>query len=198
MRRRTFLIAMPAALMGCASERVWAPTPDVQRAIYRHDGPPALTLFTVVSNHNGTGGHTALLINGSQRVVFDPAGTFKHPALPERNDVVFGMTEKAVAFYKDYHARVSWHVVSQEVAVSHDVAEAALVKAQEYGAVSQAMCAISTSTIVSGLPGFETVRRSWFPLNVMRDFDALAGVKKDTFYDDSPDSNRTIEAPAVL
>ena len=62
----------------------------VQRAAYRHDGPPALTLYTMVSNKTGAGAHTSLMINGSQRVIFDPAGSVQHPDIAERGDVLFG------------------------------------------------------------------------------------------------------------
>jgi hypothetical protein len=197
MRRILLAILLPLSLAACA-EPVWAPEEEVRRAAYRHDGPPALTLFTVVSNRDGSGGHTALLVSGSQRVVFDPAGTFKHPALPERNDVVFGMTDKAVQFYKDYHARETFHVVSQEVRVSPEVAEAALRAVQEYGAVPKAFCSNATTEVLRGLPGFETVPRSFSPLATMRWFDALPGVKRSVFRDDSPATNKTIRAPAVL
>lgn len=198
MRQIAIWMVLTLGLFGCGAEKVWAPEEEVQRAIYKHDAPPSITLITVVSNSNGSGGHTALLVNGSHRAVFDPAGTFQHPALPERNDVVFGMTDKAVQFYKDYHARETWHVVTQEVPVSPEVAELALRKIQDNGAVPKAMCAQATTGILAGLPGFESVPRTMFPLAVMRAFDQLPGVKRDVFYDDSPANNDFIEAPAVL
>ena len=75
MKRLLLILVMPLFLAACAGEAVWAPEEEVQQSIYRHDGPPSITVFTVISNQNGSGGHSALLINGSQRVIFDPAGT---------------------------------------------------------------------------------------------------------------------------
>lgn len=198
MRRIFLAFLLPLALAACGAEPSWAPDAEVKRALYRDAGPPTLTLFTVVSNQNGSGGHSALMVSGSQRAIFDPAGTFKHPALPERNDVIFGMSDKAVQFYKEYHARVTWRVVSQEVPVSPEVAEMALRRIQTYGAVPKAFCAQATSEILSDLPGFETVPRGFSPLAVMRAFDRMPGVRKDVFRDESPANNDFIKAPAVL
>lgn len=198
MRRILVLLMLPLALAACGAEPTWAPEAEVQRSLYRDNGPPTLTLFTVVSNQNGSGGHSALMVSGSHRAVFDPAGTFQHPALPERNDVIFGMSDKAVQFYKEYHARVTWRVVSQEIVVSPEVAEAALQKIQAYGAVPKAYCAVATSAVVSSLPGFENAPTGFSPIALMKYFDTLPNVKREVFRDDSPANNDFIRAPAVL
>ncbi|WP_425051453.1 hypothetical protein [Psychromarinibacter sp. S121] len=198
MRRIALVLLMPLFLAACGAEPTWAPDDAVQRSLYRHDGPPTITLFTVISNQNGSGGHSAIMVNGSHRAIFDPAGTFQHPALPERNDVVFGMSDKAVQFYNDYHARVTWHVVRQDVVVSPEVAEAALQRIQSYGAVPKAMCAQATSSILNDLPGFQHVPQTFSPIAVMNAFDNIPGVKKSVFRDDSPANNDFIKAPAVL
>ena len=113
LSRRLFLAGAPLAVAGCASEPVWAPQSDVARAAYRHPGPPALTLFTTRNVGSGNGAHTGLMVNASQRVLFDPAGTFGAPSLPERNDVIFGVTPRVVEYYTGYHARTSYYVVEQ-------------------------------------------------------------------------------------
>ena len=74
MKRILIALILPLFLAACGAESVYAPEEDVQRAIYRHDAPPSITVLTVVSNRDGSGGHSALLINGSQRLIFDPAG----------------------------------------------------------------------------------------------------------------------------
>ncbi|MDF0595437.1 hypothetical protein [Psychromarinibacter halotolerans] len=198
MRRIALVLLMPLFLAACGAESTWAPDDAVQRALYRHDGPPTITLFTVISNQNGSGGHSAIMVNGSHRAIFDPAGTFQHPALPERNDVVFGMSDRAVQFYNEYHARVTWHVVRQDVVVSPEVAEAALQRIQAYGAVPKAMCAQATSDILNDLPGFGNIPQTFSPLAVMRAFGARPGVTRSEFRDDSPANNDFIKAPAVL
>ena len=197
MRRLIFVLLLPLALAACGAQSVWAPEADVQRAIYRHDAPPSITVITVVSNRDGSGGHSSLLINASQRVVFDPAGTFNHPQLPERNDVIFGMKPAAVDFYLDYHARETWHVVSQEIPVSAEVAETVLRRAMEYGAVPKAYCTRANTDILVGIPGFEGVPRTFYPVRLMTYIDTLPGVKRSVFRDDSPANNATIVAPVL-
>ena len=196
--RLILALAVLLALAACGAEPVWAPEEEVQRAVYRHDGPPSITVFTVVSNRDGSGGHSSLLINGSQRVIFDPAGTWYHPQLPERNDVHFGMKNAAVDFYIDYHARETWHVVSQEIRVSPEVAERALRLAQDYGAVPKAYCTRANTDILAQLPGFQGVPSTFYPVKLMEWIDAnVPGVTRDVTYDDSPANNATIEAPVL-
>jgi len=197
MRRWMLVLLLPLILAACGAEKVWAPEEEVQKAIYRSDAPPSITVITVVSNSNGSGGHSSLLINGSQRLIFDPAGTFNHPQLPERNDVIFGMTDDAIEFYKDYHARVTWHVVSQEIPVSAEVAEMALRAVQEYGAVPKAYCTRANTDILKSLPGFEGVPSTFFPVKLMNYVDGLPNVKRSVYRDDSPANNATIVAPRL-
>lgn len=185
MRHLILAVLLPLLVAACGgAEPVWAPDAEVARAAYRHDGPPSLTLITVISNRSGSGGHSGLIVNGSQRVIFDPAGSFRSEMIPERNDVIFGIDPRVLDFYIDYHARPEWHVVLQEVPVSPEVAQRALALVQGYGAVPKARCADSTTTILRQLPGFEPIRHSWYPKRVMEDFARLPGVRTQTFRDD--------------
>ncbi len=164
MRRIFVLLTLLLGLAACAGESVWAPDEAVERARYSSSGAPTLTLFTVINERSGNGGHAALMVSApSERVLFDPAGSFHHPRLPERNDVVHGMTDQAVDFYIDYHSRVTWRVVRQDLVVPAAVAEQALRAVKEYGAVPKAFCANSVSAILRSLPGFENFRSSMFP-----------------------------------
>ncbi|WP_298260097.1 hypothetical protein [uncultured Litoreibacter sp.] len=189
MMRLVLSVVMVACLAACSAEPVWAPDDQVRSKAYRHNGPASLTLITVISNRSGAGGHTGLLINGSQRVVWDPAGSWWSPNAPERNDLHYGMTDRMVGVYVDYHTRETYHTVLQEVQVSPEVAELALKEAASYGAVSKAACAQSTSTILSRLPGFESINASFFPKKTMAAFGKLPGVKTRKVYDDDPDDN---------
>lgn len=189
-------LVLPVALAACGAVDRAAPLADVQRAAYRHNAPASLTLYTAISNNTGAGGHSGLLINGSQRVMFDPAGTWWNRRTPERGDVIYGMTDPALDLYVDYHARVTYHVVVQEVRVSPEVAEQALQIVQSYGAVGKSMCARSISDVLSRLPGFESVGRTWFPRALMEDFARLPGVTEAKVFDDSPDNNKgLLDAP---
>lgn len=182
-------LAVLLILAGCGAPSVWATDEEVSRAAYRHDGPPTLTLFTVINNRSKSGAHSALMVNASQRVIFDPAGTWHHPRLPERNDVHFGMTDAAVAFYVDYHSRVTYHTVIQEVVVSKEVAQMAMNAMLAHGAVSKAQCSTSITSILADLPGFGSIKHTWYPKRLMESFAQLPGVKTETVYDDDPDKN---------
>jgi hypothetical protein len=199
--RLGMLLLAAAVLTACgAAEPVWAPDTEVSRSVYHHDGPTAITLFTVVGARSGAGAHSGLMVNApSQRAMFDPAGTFNHPHLPERNDVIFGMSDAAVAFYIDYHARVTYDVIEQTVLVSPEVAELALARIQAYGAVGKAQCADSITDILAGLPGFESAPQTMFPKKVMAWFAELPSVTYETHSDDSPAQNgHLVEAPHLL
>ncbi len=189
MRRLFLPLAFPLLLMACTAESVWAPDEAVQRAAYHHTAPTSITLITMINNRSQEGAHSALLINGSQRVVFDPAGSWWHRYAPERNDLHYGMTPTMMKFYVDYHARETYHVVMQTVEVSPEVAEKALRISQQYGAVPKAFCGRSTSQVLRQLPGFETVPRTFYPGRIMRGFAKVPGVTVQRIYDDDPDDN---------
>ncbi len=178
-------------LAGCGAGAPYASDETVARVAY-HDpvGPPSLTLYTVLNNRSGEGAHTALLVNASERVLFDPAGSFETPRAPERNDVLHGMSPAVVTAYEDYHARVTYHAEVQTVAVSPEVAEMALRAVEDHGAVPHAFCAQSTSGILQSLPGFESVGRTYFPKRLMREFAAIPGVTQRAVYDNDPDDHR--------
>ena len=179
-------------LAGCAAESIWAPDEFVQANIYRHDGPPRLTLFTMINNNTGAGAHASLMINASQRVIFDPAGSFKHERIPERNDVVFGITPAVADGYTRYHARETFRVRVQELDVSPELAEAVMRSAMSYGAVPPAQCSLSTSTILAEF--FPNIRRGWFPKKLADQFQDIPGVRSRTLREyDSDDNSKVLE-----
>ena len=187
-----------ALLAGCSAEYVWAPDEEVARAAYRHDGPPALTLFTMIDNRTGEGAHSGLMINGSQRLIYDPAGSFKHPQLPERNDVFYGITDKAVDFYIDYHARVTYRVAVNRVEVTPEQAELALQLVQHNGPAAPAFCNREIARVLRQVPGFEDAPNTWFPKRTMRYFAGRPWVETRLHYDDSPDNRGDLmRAPFV-
>ncbi|MDU8928434.1 hypothetical protein RXV86_13670 [Alisedimentitalea sp. MJ-SS2] len=195
MHKTLLAVLVMGVLAGCAADPVWAPEEDVQRVKYREPGPARLTLFTMISNETGAGGHSSLMVNGSQRVIFDPSGSFVHPVVPERNDVLFGITPKIADIYTRYHARETWHVVVQELDVSPEVAELALKLAKENGAVPNAYCAHSTSGILRRLPGMEGLRQGMYPVKLADQFRQVPGVRESVLHEyDSDDNSRLLEA----
>lgn len=173
----------------------------VAQAAYRHDGPPAITLYTMVSNNSGAGAHSSLMINASERVIFDPAGSVRHSRLAERGDVLYGVTPEIARFYELAHARETYHVVVQRLEVSPEVAEQALQLARTNGRVAQAFCTMATSGLLRQLPGFDGIGQTFFPLGLLEDFERLPGVETRRVYDNDGDDKSTaiadFEAVAV-
>lgn len=192
---RSLVLALGAMLFlaGCATESVWAPDDAVARAAYRHDGPPRLTVYTMINNNSGGGAHTSLMINGSQRVIFDPAGSFKHDTIPERNDVLFGITPPVEDVYTRYHARKTYHVQIQRLDVSPELAERAIQLVKANGPVPSAQCSLATSRILGELfPG--QIRTSWFPRKTAEDFGKIPGVTEEKLYEYDGDDNSNVLA----
>lgn len=193
MRRSLLALATVAMLGGCAAESVWAPDDVVSKATYRHDGPPRLTVFTMINNKSGAGAHTSLMVNASQRVIFDPAGSFEVKQIPERNDVIFGVTPKVADFYTRYHARETFRVKVQKLDVSPALAERALRLVQTYGPVPSAQCSRSTSSILAELfPG--QIGQTWYPKKLAAEFAQISGVTEQELYEyDSDDNSRVLK-----
>jgi len=184
VKRLVVGLAVAAILAGCSVDQ----SPDssdqqVAAAAFRAAGPRSMTLVTVVNNRTGQGGHTALVVNGSQQVIFDPAGSFRDPRVVEKGDVLYGMTPGWVQAFKSAHARNTHHVVSQTVTLTPAQAEQALALVQSNGAVPGAYCANSTSGILAGISGFEGIQRTFYPVNLMDQFAAVPGVRTGKHYE---------------
>lgn len=178
-------VALVGLLAGCSVDQNPDSPPEVvAAAAYRAPEPPSLTLMTMVNNRTGSGGHTALMVNGSQRVIFDPAGSFRDARLPERGDVLYGVTPGWLQAYKSAHARSTFHVVSQEIPVSAAVAERALQLVRSNGAVPGAFCASATSGILQQLPGFGGIKSTFYPVKLQDQFETLPGVTTTKYYED--------------
>lgn len=176
--------ALAAVAAGCASQAPFADDATVAAAAYRHPGPAALTLYTMVNNRSGEGGHSALMINGSQRVIFDPAGSFYADVVPERNDVLFGITPGIERAYRSAHARSTFHVVSQTIEVTPEQAETALRLALSNGAVPGAFCTNATSGLLQQVPGFEDISTTFFPVKLMAQLENRPGVRTEKYFED--------------
>lgn len=196
MKRRFFLAAAPAALLvGCGVEpdnHIWASDDAVRAARYVSDEPPSITLFTVIGIPRGEGGHSALMINGSQRVIFDPAGSWNHPRIPERHDVLYGITPNFKNFYIDYHARSTYWVAEDTVYVTREVADRAIAAAEANGPVARSFCAVSTGRVLQRVPGFEGAPSGFSPLRLRSWFLTLPGVRSKEHRDGDPANNHDV------
>lgn len=194
MRQTLICLMLPLALAACGSgaKPIWAPDEAVQKAAYVSGKAPSVTLYTVVSTRTGAGGHSGLMIDGTQRVMFDPAGTWYHPYLPERNDVHYGVTERFRKFYIDYHARETYDVIEQTVPVSLETAELLRRRAEAYGAVGKMLCANAVSDILYDAPGLESLPKTYFPVKLEKAFAELPGASYRLYHDKDPDNNHGV------
>ncbi|MEY8802345.1 hypothetical protein AB9K35_18885 [Leisingera sp. XS_AS12] len=185
MRKLLCLGAALLALAGCAApQQPNADAATLAQVAYRHPGPPKLTLYTMINNRTGRGGHTSLMINASERVIFDPAGSFYAPVVPERNDVLYGITPAVEKAYRGSHARSTFHVMVQEVEVTPEQAQQAYQLAVTNGRVPGAFCAQATAAILQRIPGFESVERTFYPEKLAEQFATLPGVRTTRYYED--------------
>ncbi|UWR23086.1 hypothetical protein [Sulfitobacter sp. S190] len=173
-----------AILVGCAVPTNDSPDAVVAGAAYRPQGPTAITVFTMVNNRTGAGGHTALLVEGSQAVIFDPAGSYINPRVPEKGDVLYGMSPVWVQNYKSAHARSDFHVVSQKFLVSPSTAERALQLVQANGPVPSAFCASATTRLLQQVPGFADVRQGFYPVKLMEQLAQRPDVITTRYFED--------------
>jgi len=197
MDRRAFLLGASAlGLTACgAAEPVSTPQSVLSARAYAHPGPKMLTLFTMKSTSSDRGMHTGLMINASQRVIFDPAGTFggdvaQQPwgyLVPENNDVHFGITDEIADFYARYHARMTYYVLRQDLPVSAAQAEAALRAAMSYGAVPKAHCTVAATRVLRQVPGFEGITETWFPDRLSDQIALFAGVTTREYRENDSD-----------
>lgn len=178
------LLACAVVLSACGG-RQWASDEAVQAARYSNGGAPELTLVTIINYTTKRGDHTALFINGSERVVFDPAGSWSLAAIPERNDVHFGMSPAAGASFFASHVRPSHYARVQRLVVSPEIAAQAQALALASGPVGPARCALATSGLLRQMPGFGDIRSTWFPHVLSEDFGRIAGVMSFELHHDS-------------
>ncbi len=194
MQRRTFLaLSVPALLAACGADNKWASDESLRRVRYSDPQEPTyITLLTVVGIPRGEGAHSALMINGSQRVIYDPAGSWEHPSIPERHDVLYGITPNFKNFYIDYHARETYWVAEDTRLVSREVADLAIRSAEQQGSANKSFCAVSTGKVLRRVPGFENAPTGFSPAKLRDWFITLPGVTTKKHMDGDPANNHNV------
>ncbi|WP_171100872.1 hypothetical protein [Ruegeria sp. HKCCA6707] len=167
-----------AVLASCAgSQRPQAEQAEIVARSYRDPGPSTLTLYTMISTRNGSGAHTSLMISGSERVIFDPAGSFRADVVPIKDDVLYGITPNVERAYRSSHARETHYARIQTIEVTPQQAEIALQLAKQSGPVAGAFCANATAQLLQQVPGFEGISTTFYPVKLSEQFGALPGVQ---------------------
>ncbi len=188
MFRFILVAVLGLVVAGCVNRPAGRAT-DAQIAAvsYRDPGPASLTLYTVVNNRTNEGAHSALLINASERVLFDPAGSFRAEVVPERGDVLYGITPAVEQAYRSAHARSTYRVEMQTIQVTPAQAEAAYRAAVGNGRVMGGFCAVATANVLRQVPGFEDIRTTFFPRRLQAQFARLPGVVFEQYFEDDSD-----------
>ncbi|WP_050929262.1 hypothetical protein [Aestuariivita boseongensis] len=183
---RVLGLVLGAALIvgGCAAPAPFAPEEEIAAVSYRNEGPAELTLLTMVNNRSGAGAHTSLVISASERIIFDPAGSFEAKGVPERNDVLFGISPAVERAYISAHARSTHRVVAQTIQVTPQQAAMAYQLALQAGPVPGAFCANSTASLLQQIPGFEQIDVTFYPVNLSEQFAQLPGVQTQVVRED--------------
>jgi hypothetical protein len=167
-----------ACLCACATDHKWAPDAELEKVAYVAGPPATLTLITSINGRSGSGAHSALLINGSQRVLYDPAGSWELGAgqAPERHDLHYGMFPGALDNYLAFQSAGVFYVVEQTITVPVAVADQAIADALQQGATQQAYCSHSVASVLRRVPGFENISVTFFPRALSREFAQIPGV----------------------
>lgn len=168
---------LAATVTGCTgSQRPQADKAEIISRSYRDPGPSTLTLYTMVNTRSGSGAHTSLMISGSERVIFDPAGSFRADIVPVKDDVLYGITPAVERAYRSSHARETHFARIQTIEVSPQQAEIALQLAKQSGPVAGSFCANSTASLLQQVPGLEQIDVTFFPNKLSEQFGQLPGV----------------------
>jgi len=193
---RVLLLVAAAAVAACETY-VPASPDEVARARYVSDEPASVTLLSMVSTRSGRSAHVALLINGSEQVLYDPAGTFRHPDLPRRHDIHYGVTPRFLDYYERYHARFSHFVHSQTVEVSRATADQVMANAVAQGRTPKMFCNTAVAVALKPVAPFTEVRGGFFPETTREDFARIAGVEDAYVYEVDNGKNNAWERSDV-
>ncbi len=152
MRLILTFVAGLSALSGCTALAPYASDKEVAAVSYKNDGPKSIKVFTVVNVSSGSGAHSALLIDGPERIIFDPSGSFEYDLIPERNDVLFGITPRNEQIYKSAHASEKRYIQVQTIPLTEEQAAVAYQTAVNWGAVPAAHCTLAISGVLRSVP----------------------------------------------
>jgi hypothetical protein len=180
---RTIAVITLFGFVSACAEHIRTDPTVVAARTYKSEEPPYVEVVTMVNKENERGAHSALIINASERVIWDPAGTFQHAELAEVEDVHHGATDRLVSYYKRYHARFSHYVHVQRLDLDPATAERMLQSARNHGAVPKMFCTMSTAQVLKAAPQFRNVPESMFPERLRQAVAEVPGIQ-DSYVDE--------------
>jgi len=105
MKRLFLALAAISVMAACTRNPEVLPPEQLAPLAYRSSAAPSLKLYTVVNRRTNSGAHTALAVNGSETVLFDPAGGFEAQNVVRSGDVIYGFTPALDSAFTSAHAR---------------------------------------------------------------------------------------------
>lgn len=176
--RAALLLMVAFGVAGCGggAKRALAPDTVPARMHHANTGPTEVTLMTVVNTRTGVGDHAALLISGTHRVIYDPAGSFDVASVPRRHDVIYGVSPAVEEVYLGYHVRATHHVLAQTRPLKRAEADALIAAAEAQTPATAGLCAIRAGAVLRTLPELSGVSSSPFPRRLSQSFAAKPGV----------------------
>ncbi len=165
-------------ISGCVNPNAGTALPEeIAASRVANPAPASITLLTMVNDRSEFGEHSALLINGSQQIIYDPAGSFRHSALPRRDDVVYGVTPRYADYYNSYHARFGYYVKVQKLEITLEQADAMIAASIARGSVPKLWCATAISDVLNDFPQFADIRPTFFPSAIMKRVANIPGIE---------------------
>ena len=184
-------------LVGCTADHKWASDADVARARYVDPNPAYITLFTSINTRTKAGVHSAILINGTERVLYDPAGSWDQPAAPERGDLRYGMTPQMLANYSDFQGTAPFELIQQTIFVTPEVAEQIKQAAIAHGSANKAACTNALGQVLRTAPQFASLPSTLFPKRMSLAFAQLPGVQTRVITNLAGDLRLTVPGTAL-
>ncbi len=184
------LLGVSLVLSACANPNAGtAPADEIAASRFANPEPAFISLLTMVNSNTGFGEHAALLINGSQQIIYDPAGSFRHSRLPRRDDVVYGITPRYADYYNSYHARFGYYVKVQRLEITREQADAMIAASIARGSVPKLFCATAISDVLNDFPQFADIRPTFFPGAIMQRVAAIPGIETSEVREDDIGQN---------
>lgn len=195
MRLGFALAAGLTVLAGCSAIAPSASEEEIAAVSYKNDGPKSVKVMTVINASSGSGSHSSLLIDGPQRIIFDPAGAFEYDLIPERNDVLFGIDPRNEQIYKSSHASEKKYIQIQTIPLTEEQANIAYQTALNWGASPAAHCTSATSGVLQRVPGLESIETTWYPRKLAAQVSRIPGVREEIYSEgDSATLQESIDA----
>ena len=158
MRHTVLMAGLAALLAGCSGAFFGPPGPHGAR--YAHDASSRLRIAIFEIDAMDFPMHSGLIIYApDDRVLYDPAGFWRHPDATRRADVTRGLNPELEVSYLTRSSMLlsadHWRLHLWEVDVADEVANLAVELVLARPPYAFGACGYGVSSLLADLPGFE-------------------------------------------